>query len=194
MKRDTFDRRTVLKLTGTSVAGATALSGIAGADDTDDERRQDTFTWADHDIYEMLATEPPFQIHPVDGHRLTDDEGDEEAHEPIWIVGSMYDTGVPGSDHSPHIGIRGHPVLAADHVLTFSEFNPQWHVHFVVDPSQPILQVTFPDGSTGKFPNLVSTDEDGKALTSAERIRNASNVLILETEHVFTCPVRPHRH
>lgn len=184
----------MLKTIGASVVGLTALTGSASAGDTGDERKG-TYTWGGNDLWEMLASEPPTRPHPVhEDEVIKDSEGNEEAHEPLWVVGSMFEYDIAGSEHSPHIGIRGHPILALDHVITFAEFNPQWHVHFVVDPNKPFVTITFPDGSTGQFPNVMSEDQDGQPLTSASRIRNATNVLVLETKEVFTCPVRPHKH
>lgn len=199
------DRRKVIKTIGAGVVGGTFVAGPASAGDTGDERNQESFTWESNALWEMLESEPP-HAHPKDTSKLVevfeeieDSEGSDEAHEPIWVVGSMAGTGIAGSEHSPHFGIPGHPILAADHVITFSKFNPQWHIHFVVDPDQPIVIVTFPDGSTGPFPNLVSVVDD-TPLTSESRISSAvsdGDVLVMKTADppaVFTCPVRPHQH
>lgn len=144
------------------------LTGTASAGDWNDERRQDTFTWGRNDLHEMLASEGP-----------GDDEGDEEAHRPIWLIDSMDGTGVPGSEHSPHFpgGI--------DHVVPLDgpSFTAQWHIHGV-----------FEAGTPPKPSNLVRTDQNGDYLTSASRIENATNVNIVDFDHVFTCPVRPHNH
>lgn len=172
------DRRTVIKTLGAGVVGGTVLTGRASAGDWNDERRQDSFTWAQNELYEMLDSEP-------EDHGQ-DDEGDEEAHRPLWVIDSMADTGVEGSDHSPHFAGM------VDHVVPLVDFSAQWHVHGVVDSDQPFVD-TDGDGKPD-FPNFVNQDDSGTYLTSATRVRNASGVKILETPTVFTCPVRPHNH
>lgn len=173
------DRRTVLKTLGAGVVGGAVLPGTAAAGDTGNNRRQDSFTWAAHELWEMGNREPP---------KNNDSDGNEEAHEPIFIIKSMAGTGVPGSDHSPHFEPAN-----ADHVITFEEFNPQWHVHLVLDRQNPFVDHD-DDPSTDKVPNLVRRDQEGRVLTSVSRIRAATNVKIFETDVVFTCPVRPHQH
>lgn len=174
-------RRTVLRTMGGAIVGSTVFGGTASASDTSDERRQDSFAWARNDLYEMLEAEP----HPPN----RDSEGNEAAHRPLWIIKSMAGTGVDGSDHSPHPNPSGAPI---DHVVPLADFSAQWHVHLVVDMEEPFVDVDG-DGEP-ETPNLVRTDHDAQYLTSANRIQNADNVAILETEVVFTCPIRPHNH
>lgn len=162
------NRRTVLKTLGASVVSGTVLSGSASADDSGDERRQDSFAWAQNTLYDMLESEP----HPPD----EDDEGDEEAHRPLWVIATMAGTGVDGAEHSPHPNPQNAPI---DHVVPVVDFSAQWHVHLVWE-----------EGTT----NFTRIDQNGDYLTSASRIRNATNVDIIPTDVVFTCPIRPHSH
>lgn len=161
------NRRTALRTVGAAVVAGTVMTGSASAGDWNDERRQDTFTWGQNSLHEMLASEGP-----------GDNEGDEASHRPLWIIKSMAGTGEPGSDHSAHI----HGV---DHVVPLDgpSFTAQWHVHAVIEK-----------GSTPHPSKLVRTDQNGDYLTSATRIRNATNVDIIDFDFVFTCPVRPHTH
>lgn len=166
-------RRTVLKTIGAGVVGGTVLSGSAAAGESGDERRQDSFSWGQNELWEMPVPEPPGN---------NDSEGNEAAHRPLWLIKPMSGTGVAGSEHSPHPA----PLpFGIDHVVPLDgpSFTAQWHVHFVVEKG------------TGVAPeNLVRTDHNGEFLTSASRIQNATNVDIIETEEVFTCPIRPHNH
>lgn len=161
------NRRRVLKTIGTGVLAGTVLTGSARAGDWNDERRQDSFTWAQNDLYEMLASEPDNQ---------NDSEGDDESHRPLWLIASMDGTGVDGSEHSPHF----HGV---DHVVPLVDFSAQWHVHAVIK-----------EGTSPHPSNLVRTDQNGDFLTSASRIQDATNVDIIDLDFTFTCPVRPHNH
>lgn len=174
MKELTFDRRKVLKTLGMGVASSAISAGTASAGDTDDERRQDSFTWANDMLFEMLESEP----HPPD----KDGEGNEEAHRPLWIVAPQ-DT----SGHSPHVIVPGGRLqgTAADHVIGLDPgkrfFSAQWHVHAVFE-------------SPGV---LATSGVDGADLTSKDSIMAAKKkglVNIVATPTVFTCPVRPHRH
>lgn len=174
-------RRTVLKTIGAVAVGSTAFAGSASAGGTGDERRQESFAWAQNDLYEMLESEP----HPPN----RDNEGNEEAHRPLWVIASMAGTGVAGSEHSPHPNPEGLPI---DHVVPLVDFSAQWHVHLVVDKERPFVDR---DGDgEAETPNLVRTDQNGDFLTSASRIQGATNVAIIETDVVFTCPIRPHNH
>lgn len=200
MRETTFDRRAVLKTFGAGVVGGTTLVGTTSAGETGDQRKQESFVWESNELWEMLESEPPHQ-HPQDMSKqqmvfeeISDSEGSEAAHEPIWLVGSQADSGLDGADHSPHFG--NPKIYGADHVMDFGRFNPQWHVHFVVDPMKPFIEVDIPNGDTEKLPNVVA-EVDGKRLTSDDRIESAVNdgdVLVLETDTVFTCPTRPHQH
>lgn len=168
-------RRTVLKTIGVGVVGSAGYAGPVSAGDTGDDRRQDSFTWADDELWEMLESEP----HPPD----KDEEGDEEAHRPIWVVAPQDAAG-----HSPHVVIPEGPLRGtpADHVIgldvgTEKFFSAQWHVHAV-----------FESGGI-----LASDGVDGADLTSKDAITAAKDnghVSIVETPSVFTCPVRPHTH
>lgn len=166
-----------MKTIGTGVLAGTVLTGSARAGDWNDERRQDTFTWAQNDVYEMLASEPENQ---------NDSEGDDESHRPLWLIASMEGTGVPGSEHSPHF----HRV---DHVVPLVDFSAQWHVHAVVDGDKNFIDHD-DDPNTRKIPNLVNQDDSGTYLTSADRVNSATGVDILDFDFTFTCPVRPHNH
>lgn len=163
---DNIDRRKALKLVGGGIVGGTTLVGTARAGDTGDERRQDSFAWAQNDLYEMLDTESE-----------NDDEGDEEAHRTLWLIASMAGTGVDGAEHSPHPNPPDRPI---DHVVPLEgpSFTAQWHVHEVRD------------SESGELVRKA----DGKYLTSASRIQNATSVDIVPTPIVFTCPIRPHKH
>lgn len=166
------NRRTVLKSIGAIVVGSPVYVGTVTAEDTGDERRQASFTWGQNTLWEMLESEPPDQ---------SDTEGDEAAHRPIWLIKPTVGTGVDGSEHSPHEAPLPFDI---DHVVPImgTEFTAQWHVHFVVERGGGV-----PD-------DLARTDHNGDYLTSASRIQNATNVDIIETDEVFTCPVRPHTH
>ena len=181
------------------VGGATLVSPVSGGE-TGDSRNQESFTWESNELWEMLESEPPHQ-HPQDASKqqmvfeeISDSEGSEEAHEPIWLVGSQAGSGLAGADHSPHFGFPG--IWGADHVIDFERWNPQWHVHFVVEPLEPYIDVEGPNGGIFTLPNVVA-EVDGTPLTSDDRIEAAASnddVLVLETDSVFTCPVRPHQH
>lgn len=174
-------RRTLLKTMGAGFVGSTVFAGSASAGNTGDERRQDSFTWAQGDLYEMLEAEP----HPPN----RDSEGNEEAHRPLWVIASMAGTGEAGSEHSPHPNPEGLPI---DHVVPLVDFSAQWHVHLVVDKEEMFID-TDGDGEA-ETPNLVREDHNGNFLTSASRIQNATNVAFVDTDVVFTCPIRPHKH
>jgi len=165
-------RRTVLQTIGAGVVGGTVLTGRASAGNTGDERRQDSFTWGQNTLWEMPVGEP---------ENNNDSEGNEAAHRPIWLIKPMTGTNEDGSEHSAHPAPLPFPI---DHVVPLEgpEFTAQWHVHFVVEEG-------------GKVPDdLARTDQNGDYLTSASRIQNATNVDIIPTDEVFTCPVRPHNH
>lgn len=168
-------RRTVLKTIGAGVVGGTVLTGTASAGDTGDNRRQDSFAWAQNDLYEMLESEP----HPPN----KDSEGDEEAHRPLWLIKAT------GKQHSPHPNPEN---LFIDHVVPLVDFSAQWHVHLVLDAEKPFIDHDN-DPDTDKVPNFVNQVDSGPLLTSANRINNA-DVHIQETDIVFTCPIRPHNH
>lgn len=169
------DRRTILKTIGIGVVGSTVSVGSATAGDTADTRRQDSFTWADGSLWEMLESEP----HPPN----RDSEGNEEAHRPLWVVAPQDTAG-----HSPHVVIPEGPLAGtdADHVIgldagTKRFYSAQWHVHAVFESPGVLAS----EGVSG----AALTSED--AITAAE---SAELVSVVETPTVFTCPVRPHTH
>lgn len=181
------NRRTVLKGIGAGVVGSAALVGATSAGDTGDNRRQESFTWADDDLFELLDSEPPAVNEHEEGQ--IDDEGAHQSHRDFWVIDTMKGTGVPGSEHSPHPNPAGLPI---DHVVPIGghgEFTAQWHVTLVLD------------SETGE---LTNQDDDGNFLLSADAIRTADvdgdivTIPLFDPETgepaVFTCPVRPHRH
>lgn len=197
------DRRTVLKLTGASVAGGAALIGSVAGHDANGNRKNESFTWGNNEVWEMLESEPGFDHGKSDGESdvtgTHDSEGNEESHRPLWVIDALDGTGLPGSEHSPHPA----PVPGIDHVVPLGgggEFTAQWHVHLVVDPAQPFMCVENCDAENDEdktfAPNFVNRG-DGDYLTSAARVRDAEaagDIAVIETEVVFTCPVRPHGH
>lgn len=128
-----------------------------------------------------------------------DDEGDEEAHRDLWLIAAT-GSGTPGEgpNHSPHPNPPGLPI---DHVVPLPKgfdpdgqgFTAQWHVHMVLDGDNPFIDHDN-DPDTDPVPNFVNKDQSDNPLTSASRIRNATNIQISSTPIVFTCPVRPHNH
>lgn len=175
-----YRRRTVLKVLGAGVAGSAALVGTAGAhDDPKNNRRQDTFTWADGRLFEMFDT---------DLNSDTDEsDGNEAAHRPLYVIDAMDGTGVAGAEHSPHPA----PIPGIDHVVPLPpgpRFTAQWHVHVVTDGP--------PNGPSPT--NFTRTDRHGNYLTSADTITSAASdpedsVVVTEVPDTFTCPVRPHK-
>lgn len=180
-------RRTVLKTLGASVIGATTLAGTAGAGDTGDERRNDTFTWAHDVVYEMQVAEPVVED-PETGELLNpDSEGVHEGMEPIYIVAPQND------EHSPHDTFGG---FTFDHIIDLEPgkqfYSAQWHTHYVADP--PVTENRFV---------LAETGFEGAPLTSESAVLEAADEEVVTivpayTESGepggFTCPVRPHQH
>ena len=175
-----YRRRTVLKTIGAGVVGSAVLAGSATAHDgPKNNRRQDTFTWANGTLFEMFDT---------DLNSPTDEsDGNEAAHRTLWVIKSMTGTGVDGAEHSPHPA----PIPGIDHVVPLPpgpEFTAQWHVHFVTDGP--------PNGQPPT--NFARTDRHGNYLTSADAIESAASdpddsVVVTEFPEVFTCPIRPHK-
>jgi hypothetical protein len=167
------DRRTVLKLAGAGIVGGTTLVDSASAHEVKSPAIEPV--WGDDNIWELLDSEPR------DRHR--DSEGDEMAHEPLYLIAPVMDSTVDGSNHSPQQPAGVHFPVAHDHVVPVpgeadDQFSAQWHVKLV----------TGGEGMT----DLVNQDQGGNYLTKASRIESATNVTIIETPEVFTCPVRPH--
>lgn len=163
------DRRTVLKTIGAGVVGGTVLTGSASGHEVKPAAIEPV--WGDDEIWELLDSEP------TDRHR--DSEGNEMAHEPLYIIAP-----IPGGSHSPQQPGGLHFPVAHDHVLPIpgevdDQFSAQWHVKVVT-------------GGAG-LTDLVHQDHAGTPLTKASRIETATNVTIIETPEVFTCPARPHR-
>lgn len=182
-------RRTVLKTIGAGVIGSATVVGTAsGHGEPTNNRRQDSFTWGEGELYEMLESEP----HPP----TNDSEGNHHAHRPLWLIASMAGTGVDGAEHSPHPNPMGLPV---DHVVPVpgeggGTFSAQWHVHLVTDEPFDF------ENPFSNLANVTRTDADGAYLTSAEAITSANGIFVTplfdpETGEpdVFTCPVRPHK-
>lgn len=166
-----FDRRTVLKTLGITAAGGLGLTGTASAHPVGQNGDGNTPvfpTWGDGEIWEMLDAEPE--------DRTQDSEGSDPAHSPLYVIGSLAETGIDGSDHSPQFGTVDQ-VVPVPGGAAATQYSAQWHVHSVID-----------DATGG----LATTDHKGAYLTSASRIQNAENVSIVGSEMVFTCPVRPH--
>lgn len=174
-------RRTVLNGIGAGFVGTVTFVGAASAGNTGDNRKQESFTWADGDLYEMLESEPP-AVNDLEGGEI-DEEGAHESHRPLWVIEKT------GREHSPHPNPDDLPI---DHVVPIGgggEFTAQWHVTLVVDPD------------TG---SLTNQDGDGNFLLSANAIRSAETQRDIVTvplsdpetgePAVFTCPVRPHQH
>lgn len=107
----------------------------------------------------------------------SDNEGDDEAHRPIWYVAPQDPDG-----HSPHFD---GPSLTGDHVIDLEPgarfYSAQWHLHLVFNEN-------------GAHAESV----DGDPLTNADIIRdNAGDgepLTIVPVDFVITCPVRPHKH
>lgn len=166
------DRRTVLKLTGAGIVGGVAMAGSASAHEPKDNGQIPVVpTWGDNDIYELVDAEPPSR------DRLQDAEGNDSAHAPLYIIPP-----IPGSSHSPMFAGLDHTVPVPGGPES-NNYSAQWHPKVVVEKGKP--------PAPG---NLVNQDQNNNFLTSASRIRNATNVDIfaLPEETVFTCPVRPH--
>lgn len=158
-------------------------------------------TWGDDEIWEIYDAEPSihFPEKPdFEEPRLIDSEGNENAHEPLYLIKP-----ISGAEHSPHIPAPPTfpgPFVGIDHTTPVpggksKQYSAQWHPKFVVDANQPFICVAFcgtPDAVL--FPNLVNQDQDGNDLTSRTKIDDAENVAILPgpEEAVFTCPIRPH--
>lgn len=170
------DRRTVLKTLGAGVVGSVAFAGASSAGDTGDERRQDSFTWAQGDLYEMLESEPP-GVRDLEPGKI-DDEGAHESHRPLWVIAAT------GKEHSPHPNPDGLPI---DHVVPLVDFSAQWHVTLVIDPSTDELTNSVGDDLLLSADAITTAAENGDVVTAP--------LFTPEGEPaVFTCPIRPHRH
>lgn len=177
-------RRTVLKTLGAGIVGGVAITSSASAHPAKNNGQILVLpTWGDGDIYEIMDAEP------IRRDRMQDSEGNESAHEPLYVIKSLGGSGVAGSEHSPMFHGADHTVPVPGG--SAKRFSAQWHPKAVVDKNQMFIPT--PDGP---MPNLVNRDQHNNPLTSALAIENATNVAILPApeEAVFTCPVRPHHH
>lgn len=159
-------------------------------------------TWGDDEVWEIFDSEPDVHFPEDPGFedpRLVDAEGDDNAHEPLYLM-----KGLPTSEdeHSPHIPLPpSAPFDGVDHVVpvpggTDKRYSAQWHPKAVVDPDNPWLVEPDPPDGPG-FPNIVNQDADGDYLTSSTKIETAIangevGLVVAPEEAVFTCPVRPH--
>lgn len=122
------NRRIVLKGIGAGVAGSAALSAAVTGGDTGDNRRQQSFVWANDNVWEMLESEPLIE---QDGELVNPDaEGDSSAHRPLYAVAPQ------DGEHSPHAAPPG-PPFPLDHVIALDPgtkkfFSAQWHTHAVI--------------------------------------------------------------
>lgn len=183
------NRRTVLKGIGAGVVGSASIVGSASAggskhgNQTDDHDLT-SYAWGDGELWEMLEAEPP-AVNELEAGRV-DEEGAHESHRPLWVIATVEDPAVEGSEHGPHPNPDGLPI---DHVVPLGgggEFTAQWHVTLVLNLN------------TGGFENQ---DGDGNYLLSADTIRSANNIATVPLfdpdtgePAVFTCPIRPHQH
>lgn len=166
------NRRTVLKTIGAGVVGGTVLTGSASGHPPKQNGQIPVFlTWGDHEVWEMIDAEPPSR------DRLQDAEGNDHAHSPLYLIAP-----VPDSSHSPMFGFADQ-VVAVPGGPDANNFSAQWHPKVVLKKGESLTPA-----------NLALKNQDGKLLTSATRIKNATNVDIFAfpEETVFTCPVRPH--
>lgn len=184
-----MNRRTILKTIGAATIGGTALSGGASAHEPEN-RRHDTYTWANNEVWEMLEAEPGLRG-ATDVEFDQDSEGDHQGQRPIWIIAAH-----PTDPHSPHPNPSGAPV---DHVVDLEPgkqfFSAQWHIHLILDGDNPFVCVEKCETEDPVMvPNFANEGSSG-LLTSADRIRTAvSNREVTEipVDAAFTCPVRPH--
>lgn len=171
------------------------LAGTASADGkplprTTPDGRTILATWGDDEVWEIFDAEPP--------DRWRDSEGNDSAHEPLYIM-----KGLPTSvdEHSPHFDLPpSAPFDGIDHVVpvpggTDKRYSAQWHPKAIVDANDKWL--IEPSPGTPGVPNLVNQDAAGNYLTSSTKIEAALangdvGLLVAPEEAVFTCPVRPH--
>lgn len=193
-----IDRRNALKVAGAGLLGSVGLVGTASADGKPLPReapdgRTIRATWGDDEVWEIFDAEPP--------ERWRDSEGNDNAHEPIYII-----RGLPTSvdEHSPHYDYPEDfslPIDGIDHVVpvpggTDKQYSAQWHPKAVVDPDDRWLVPPSADNPFG-FPNFVNQDAGGNYLTSSTKVEAALEnddvgLIVSPEEAVFTCPVRPH--
>ena len=182
-------RRTVLRALGAGAVGGASI-GVASGHEPEN-RRHDTYTWADNEVWEMLEAEPGLRG-ATDISPTQDSEGDHQGQRPIWIIKAH-----PNDPHSPHPNPGDLPV---DHVIDLSPgkrfYSAQWHVHLILDGDNPFVCVANCNTSDPVLaPNFENRDGNGTLLTSADRIRTAvenGDITEFPTDGAFTCPVRPH--
>lgn len=171
-QRDSANRRTVLKTIGAAVAGGTFLTGsVRGHDPKSNGQIPVFLTWGDHEVWELIDAEPPSR------DRLQDAEGNDHAHAPLYLIKPTE------NQHSPMFPPIADQVVPVPGGPDANNFSAQWHPKAVVEKGKPPSPA-----------NLVNRDQEGNLLTSATRIKNATNVDIFAfpEDTVFTCPVRPH--
>lgn len=181
MKIERPDRRTVLKGIGGSIVGGMAITGLSGANPSSPNPGQNkTHAWADGHLFDMLDADH------LTGQGDNDQEGNEKAHEPIYIIDTLEgeDSGIAGACHSPHF-VSSDGTVRNDHVVPLppgfngDRFTVQWH----------ITRVTDGEG------NNVNQDRNDNYLLSAADIEAAADkgdITLVEVPHVFTCPIATH--
>lgn len=122
------------------------------------------FTWANDEVFEMLAPNPNFPSNSAD-----------PAHRPLWVVAPQDDPHSP--QHPGHAGEGPH-----DHVVPVSPgtFSAEWHVHNVYKPN------------TTEFAKTGVDDRPLTSADAVKEAEEEGVVTVVETPVVFTCPVRPH--
>lgn len=158
--------------------------------------RQGTFTrpaWGDGHLWEFKS---PKQwgddlLDPTNpaGKLVFGSPSDPSSHSPFFIIGP--DAGDDGTQSEAFIGAHDHvmPVPKGD----AKTFNANWHIHLVLPASGGDVASSGP--VLGGLAHAADTDGDGdlEQLTSWKDVvaaRKEGNVIVLETEEVFVCPVR----
>lgn len=173
MSKNYATRRNVLKITGVGIAGGLTLAGQTAAQEPRKVGHHSELVWgSDGAEWELLDSNAPTP-------------SGEPAHRPLYVIEPIPD-GPEGGHPGPQSPAGAHGP-AHDHVIDTpgsggGKFSAEWHVHFVIDPSS---------GS------LTNVDNGGNFLKTVDAIQaaaDAEEVALVDTEFVFTCPVRPHNH
>lgn len=143
-------------------------------------------TWGNGELWELLA---PHEITGVGEMDLSPPSSPETpaahpSHRPLYVVATH-----PTDEHSPQSSGHGGGAGEHDHVVPVppqnrGSYTAEWHVWLVLDTSELPPE---PD------PTL-SDDLYGPA-TSVEEVEQAiedGDAVLVDTEFVFTCPIRPH--